>query len=59
MKVNKSITIDRALLDRVNMVRAKLLKDGIEITFSEFVEIAVKYLLGEETELVKRIKEML
>ena len=59
MKTNKSITIDRALLDRVNMVRAKLLKDGIEITFSEFVEIAVKYLLGEETELVKRIKEML
>ena len=59
MKTNKSITIDRTLLDRVNTVRAKLLKDGIEITFSEFVEIAVKYLLGEETELVKRIKEML
>ena len=59
MKVNKSITIDRALLDKVNTVRAKLLKAGIEITFSEFVEIAVKYLLGEETELAKKIKEVL
>ena len=59
MKINKSITIDRALLDKVNTVRAKLLKAGVEITFSEFVEIAIKHLLGEETEIVKRIKEML
>ena len=59
MKTNKSITIDRTLLDKVNTVRAKLLKAGIEITFSEFVEIAIRYLLGEETELAMKIRSML
>ena len=59
MRTHKTITVDEDIINRANMVRARLLQEGIEVTFSELVETALKYLLfGEEDVLAKRIKEI-
>lgn len=58
MKVYKTVTLDKNVVSYANYVRAKLLERGIDISFSELVESALRYLFGEEDAVAKRVKEV-